>query len=371
MEHTIDNVFIIKNEETFNQYVYKVIAECDLTQSDFVFPAVRFEKWPTLHFNVKGGDKYKSTVTSYLVEGLKDFTDEIFRAICVVKYGKPDLRYLKEKDREEFDLVIKIAEGSSDGEGSAERIANSFFTNMNSTLKSMTGWKQLFAFIAYVGALGGTTSFGLHQYFQTQSEETKAQVTLAEKLSDNTKVMLAEQAKAFVEVNKQQQETIQALMVEKASESKTTFSEELEKRGELASENFMKQIAKDPTVTEVTVQSTTAKGKELEQYKQRTTAEKATSNKADDFYIKGLERTGDFGNTLSITAQRTDGIILTLKAKVEKLQENEKNILANELISQEGKRHPIRLAYKETLRNGKKSGAGELISVTYKNINND
>lgn len=48
-----------------------------------------------------------------------------------------------------------------------------------------------------------------------------------------------------------------------------------------------------------------------------------------------------------------------------------KNILANELISQEGKRHPIRLAYKETLRNGKKSGAGELISVTYKNINND
>ncbi|KOE69106.1 hypothetical protein RO04_00805 [Aggregatibacter actinomycetemcomitans] len=216
---------------------------------------------------------------------------------------------------------------------------------MNSTLKSMTGWKQLFAFIAYVSTLGGTTRFGLHQYFQTQSEETKAQVTLAEKLSDNTKVMLAEQAKAFVEVNKQQQEMIQALMVEKASESKTTFSEELEKRGELASENFMKRIAKDPTVTEVTVQSTTAKGKELEQYKQRTTAEKATSNKADDFYIKGLERTSDFGNTLSITTQRTDGIILTLKAKVEKLQENEKNILANELISQEGKRHPIRLTY--------------------------
>ncbi|MEE6081839.1 hypothetical protein, partial [Avibacterium paragallinarum] len=115
----------------------KVINECDLTQNNFVFPAARFENWPILHFNVKGGEKYKSTVTSYLIEGVKDFTDEIFRAICVVKYGKPDLRYLKEKDREEFDLVIKIAEGSSNGEGSAEKIANSFFTNMNDTLKSM------------------------------------------------------------------------------------------------------------------------------------------------------------------------------------------------------------------------------------------
>lgn len=374
MELITDDVFIINNEDSFKNYIYKVISECDLTQSNFVFPAVRFENWPVLHFNVKGGDKYKSTVTSYLIDGLKDFTDEIFRAICVVKYGKPDLRYLKEKDREEFDLVIKIAEGSSDGEGSAEKIANSFFTNMNDTLKSMTGWKQLCAFVTYIGVLGGVGGgvggLAVYEYFHAQSEETLAKVRIAEIQSNNSKEMLDNQAKAFVEINQQQLETIQALIIEKASESKTTFSDELEKRGELASDNFMRQIAKDPAVTEATVQSTTAKGKELELYKQRAVTEKSISNKADDFYIKGLERTGSFGDTLSITAQRVDGIMFTLKIKVEKLQEFEKNILTQALVEEEGKRQSIRLSYKETLRNGKKSGVGELISVAYKEMNN-
>lgn len=336
---------------------------------------------PFCIFNVKGGDKYKSTVTSYLIEGLKDFTDEIFRAICVVKYGKPDLRYLKEKDREEFALVIKIAEGSSDGEGSTAKIANSFFTNMNDTLKSMTGWKQLFAFVTYIGVLGGVVGgvggLAVYEYFHAQSEETLAKVRIAEIQSHNSEIqsnnlkeMLDNQAKAFVEINQQQLETIQALIIEKASESKTTFSDELEKRGELASDNFMRQIAKDPAVTEATVQSTTAKGKELELYKQRPVTEKLISNKADDFYIKGLERTGSFGDTLSITAQRVDGIMFTLKIKVEKLPEFEKNILTQALVEKEGKRQSIRLAYKETLRNGLKSGVGELISVSYKEMNN-
>ncbi|HHF6878796.1 hypothetical protein [Haemophilus influenzae] len=182
--------------------------------------------------------------------------------------------------------------------------------------------------------------------------------------------MLENQAKALVEMSQHQLETIQALITEKASESKTTFSDELEKRGELASDNFMRQIAKDPAVTEATVQSTTAKGKELELYKQRAVTEKSTNNKADDFYIKGLERTGSFGDTLSITAQRVDGIMFTLKIKVEKLQEFEKNILTQSLVEKEGKRQSIRLAYKEALRNGQKSGVGELISVAYKEMNN-
>ncbi|MEE3608165.1 hypothetical protein [Avibacterium paragallinarum] len=119
------------------------------------------------------------------------------------------------------------------------------------------------------------------------------------------------------------------------------------------------------------MQTTIARGKDLELYKKRTLTEKSTDNNADDFYIKGLERTGILGDTLSFTAQRVDGITFTLKAKVENLQEFEKNILTNALIESEDKRQPIHLLYKETLRNGKKSGAGELISVVYKEIKND
>lgn len=369
--------FIIDSQEAFEQYVHQILVDCDLDKPHFSFPPAEFKNWPVIHFNVKGGEKYQSTVTTYLIDGLKEFTDEIFRAICVVKYGKPDLRYLKERDRSQFDVVIKIAEGSSDGEGTAENIANSFFTHMNSTLSSMNGWKQLAAFVTYIGVLGGTVSFLGHQYFQTQSEETKAQVAIAEKLSaaqveiantlsNNTKEMMANQAEAFVEMNRQQNETLQALF--SAHDGRTEFSEELEKRGELASENFMRQIAKDPSVTEAKVQHTSAKGEALEQYKQRATTEKSVDNKADDFYIKGVERVGTLGDTLSITAERADGILFNLKVKVDKLQKFEKDILTNELVIAENQRQTIRLAYKETLRNGKKSGAGELISVTYKEI---
>lgn len=365
-----ENTFIINSEETFNEYIQKILTECDLDQEAFTFPQAQFDGWPVLHFNVKGGEKYQSTVTSYLIEGLKDFTDEIFRAICVVKYGKGDLRYLKETDREQFDLVIKIAEGSSDGEGSAANIANSFFTNMNSTLQSMNGWKQLVAFIAFIGAIGGTVSFLGNEYLQFQTAETKAQVDIANKLSDNAKEMLDSQAKALLEMNKQQNETIRALLAEKAIQNKTTFSEELENHGEKASESFMKQIAKDPTVTEATVQSTTASGDELKKYKDKAITERITNDTAGDFYIKGLERIGTLGDTLSITAQRTDGIIFTLKVKVEKLQQFEKDILTNELVIPDESRQPIRLAYKETLRDGKKSGVGELVSVAYKEVKN-
>ncbi|MEE3701279.1 hypothetical protein [Mannheimia haemolytica] len=248
---------------------------------------------------------------------------------------------------------------------------------MNSTLSSMNGWKQLAAFVTYIGVLGGTVSFLGHQYFQTQNEETKAQVAIAEKLSaaqveiantlsNNTKEMMANQAEAFVEMNRQQNETLQTLL--STHDGRTVFSDELEKRGELASENFMRQIAKDPSVTEAKVQHTSAKGEALEQYKQRATTEKSVDNKADDFYIKGVERVGTLGDTLSITAERTDGILFNLKVKVDKLQTYEKNILTNELVIAENQRQTIRLSYKETLRGGKKSGAGELISVAYKEI---
>lgn len=179
--------------------------------------------------------------------------------------------------------MIKIAEGSSDGEGSAANIANSFFTNMNSTLQSMNGWKQLFAFIAFIGAIGGTVSFLGYEYLQSQTAETKAQVDIANKLSDNAKEMLDSQAKALLEMNKQQNETIRALLTEKAIQNKTTFSEELENHGEKAAEGFMKQIAKDPTVTEATVQSTTASGDELKKYKDKAITERVTNDTAGDF----------------------------------------------------------------------------------------
>lgn len=98
--------------------------------------------------------------------------------------------------------------------------------------------------------------------------------------------------------------------------------------------------------------------------------ERVTNDTAGDFYIKGLERIGTLGDTLSITAQRTDGIIFTLKVKVEKLQQFKKDILTNELVIPDEIRQPIRLAYKETLRDGKKSGVGELVSVAYKEVKN-
>ncbi|MEE3608164.1 hypothetical protein [Avibacterium paragallinarum] len=79
-----------------------------------------------------------------------------------------------------------------------------------------------------------------YQYFQSQSEETQAQVKIAETLSNNAKEMLDSQAKSFVKLSIQQQQTIQTLIAEKANENRTHFSKELEKRGELASERFMK-----------------------------------------------------------------------------------------------------------------------------------
>lgn len=358
----ITSAFQITSEESFYQYINKLLTETDLDSEHFEFPAAEFKGWPILHFNVKGGEKYHSTISTYLIDGLKEFTDEIFRAYCVVKYGTPDLRRFKESDREEFDVVIKIAEGSSDGESDASKIANSFFTNMNDTLKTMNGWKQVAAFIAYIGVLGGVTGglgyIAITQYFENQKEQSKALVEMAKQATEQQK----NQAEAFTEMAKNNNQTIQMLI----SQGSSLFSQELERRGEQAENGFMRHIAKDPMVTEAKVNDVHAQGDELEQFKTPVTTVKGKLEKADNFYIKGIERTGQFGEIISITARRDDGIILNLKAKSDKLSEQQKQILANELVVEEEKRTFVRLAYKETTRNGKKTGQGELISVAYK-----
>lgn len=375
MQNTIQtSPFLITDERTFLAYVEKVMEECDLNQESFVFPEVDFKGWPQIHFNVKGGEKYHSSVTTYLIDGLKDFTDEIFRAYCIVKYGVPDLRRMKESDRKAFDLVIKIAEGSSDGTSDASEIAKSFFTNMNDIIKSMNGWQKLAAFVAYIGVLGGLGYFGITKYAEFKGKELDANVEQQRiqsqsvtKLNETHQIALSAQAEAFIEVNKQHEETIQKMIVLQQQGS-SAIQQELHLRGELAQTNFMRQIAKDPAVTEAKVNQLQVSGEDLQAYTNKATNEKGRLDKVGNFYIKGVELTGTLGEYLSVTARRDDGLIFTLKVKAENLPPDQRRILANELVVDESQRTFVRISYKETTRNGKKSGVGELISVAYKEI---
>ena len=48
MELITDDVFIINNKDSFKNYIYKVILECDLTQSKFCFSCGKI--WKLAHF---------------------------------------------------------------------------------------------------------------------------------------------------------------------------------------------------------------------------------------------------------------------------------------------------------------------------------
>ncbi len=73
---------------------------------------LRFEGWPTFEMNIQGRD-WHSTVPTRIMTPLLDVQKDINRAYASVKYGNHNLRRLKDEERDELEMVVKVREGSS------------------------------------------------------------------------------------------------------------------------------------------------------------------------------------------------------------------------------------------------------------------
>lgn len=73
---------------------------------------LRFDGWPTFTLDVKGRD-WHSTVPTRVMPPLLAVQKDLHRAYCQVRYGAPNLRRLREDERNDLEVVVKVNEGSS------------------------------------------------------------------------------------------------------------------------------------------------------------------------------------------------------------------------------------------------------------------
>lgn len=73
---------------------------------------VRFDGWPSLVLDVKGRD-WHSTVPTRVMPPLIEVQNNINRAYAQVQYNEASTRRLRNEERDELELVVKVDKGSS------------------------------------------------------------------------------------------------------------------------------------------------------------------------------------------------------------------------------------------------------------------
>jgi hypothetical protein len=73
---------------------------------------LRFEGWPVFRMNAKGRD-WNSTVPTRVMTPLLDVQKDINRSYASIRYGEGNLRKLKDEERDELEVVVKVSQGSS------------------------------------------------------------------------------------------------------------------------------------------------------------------------------------------------------------------------------------------------------------------
>lgn len=71
-----------------------------------------FDGWPVFKMGVQGKD-WHSTVPTRVMSPLLDVQKDINRAYASVRYGAGNTRKLKDEERDELEVVVKVREGSS------------------------------------------------------------------------------------------------------------------------------------------------------------------------------------------------------------------------------------------------------------------
>lgn len=73
---------------------------------------LRFAGWPRFELDIKGRD-WHSTVPTRVMPALLDVQRDLNRAYANIQYQEPNLRRLREEERDELEIVVKVKEGSS------------------------------------------------------------------------------------------------------------------------------------------------------------------------------------------------------------------------------------------------------------------
>ncbi|MBS9442461.1 hypothetical protein EAE89_12285 [Photorhabdus heterorhabditis] len=275
--------------------------------------------------------------------GMAALTEEIQRAFAIIKYGSQNLQRLTNPDKQKLDIVYHIREGSSQADGTSDKVINGAVSVLREAIGRMTGRQALCAVIALVLACGTVSWKIADEYWSTQRETTSAQIALSKASTDA--------------VLQAQQNTLEILRT-----GQTSTSREILAHGEDGKNKLLKQLAQDPTVTTVSLGEKIVNRDQLNTHSQRQSIDRNKITKEDDFYIKGVTRTGPVNQDISITVTRaSNNDTFIIKTTTEMTSTDE----LKEFTDAVAQENILTINYVEVTENNHVS-AGQLISVIHK-----
>lgn len=296
-----EEVIFIKDENDFYQFLENMKNDPLIDSENFILPNICFDGWPILHINVKG-TKYHSSVNTNLILGMMVVIEEIQRSYSLIKYGTSNLNKLTNEDKQNLDIIFKIAEGSSDAKSDNSGIMNKGLEILKTKMGKMNGWQTMVVLLAFLGVSG-------HYFYDNNQKE----------------ISLAKQNNTTVEtVTSSMIEQSKILISHYESKGDTATSSEIKEHTLNARNNLIKQIATDPTVESLEINNNFFSKEQLSEYTTRQPIEKTKKQVKDVFILKGLDRTGTYLTDYNLKViRKSNGELFTIKADEEILSKDE------------------------------------------------
>ncbi|ENL8693439.1 hypothetical protein AB6I52_002183 [Enterobacter hormaechei] len=318
---------VIDDAESFWSEVERFLFMEDVQPGAELPVDLEFRGWPNLHINVKG-EKFHSSLTSSMVYGLASMHESFQRAYALAKYGTSNLQRLTNEDKQSLDVIFQIKEGSTDSETDWSSTFNHFLAFLTGAFDGMTGVQKMAILITLIVALTAGTCFYLHTNSQDHAIDVNAQ-------TQTTQTVVDGMTRSF------------ELGAEVKRRGETSVSREIEAHGEEGKSSLLKSVAQD--AESVKLGNRTYDGAALQDYKNRQSIERERTERFDNFYIKGISRSGMTSTELNLSVIRvSNGEIFTIKVAEDIARPEELKALASAIVTGE----VVRISYLEVTENG-------------------
>ena len=148
---------------------------------------LHFDGWPVFEMTVRGRE-WHSSVPTRVMTPLLEVQRDLNRAFAEVRYGSPNLQKLKDEERDQLELVVKVKEGSSDF---TAELAKQFTEMASIAFGRMDGSQAMITVLGLSIAVGGTFAYkawldyrlklkGLDNESVRSQEETKRMQIMAD-----------------------------------------------------------------------------------------------------------------------------------------------------------------------------------------------
>ena len=174
-------MLIIRSEEDAWHALERAVAEGG-------FPdglQLRFDGWPSFKLDVSGRD-WNSTVPTRVMPSLLEVQKDINRAYAHIRYDDFNLRRLKEEERDDLEVVVKVKKGSSIFDAD---LWNQFSKMAEAAIGRMDGNQTVIAVIGVALTIMTPVVFKAWLKNRTEQREMDTRVQLSKEETQRLQVM--------------------------------------------------------------------------------------------------------------------------------------------------------------------------------------